>query len=444
MKKITITILFFLFSFQIFSQIKNDNILQKTYQLLEKGSYNELIEYSKKVLDNDIDFFYLRLRLGIAYFKLNNYKLAVYHLEKSLEFNSDDEVALEYLYYAYLYSGMRDEANKLSKEKGDFIKSNNNSNEKIIQNLYFETGFSLSNNYSKNANFKFDGGKGIYGESNLNDNTLYSHLGAKLSISPNINLYNGFNFINVKNYSIYYIKNNLKSFEYNLKQWDYYLNTKFILKNNLSFTPSIHLINVSTKNYYTTINSNQDILINNNDKKFLDYVLSSNIAYNYKKFLFVINGSYSKLNENNQFQLGGDVMFFIFGNLDLYTQTSFIYLHSNDSAIYLQKHNSLIFNQMIGGKINNKLWAEVGLAVGNMKNYNESNGFVVYNIPDVIKLKTFLNFIYTYSSKIELSLRYQFLNRKDTYAFNEDIETIKNGIINYQNQTIIGGIKWNF
>ncbi len=137
MKKITITILFFLFSFQIFSQIKNDNILQKTYQLLEKGSYNELIEYSKKVLDNDIDFFYLRLRLGIAYFKLNNYKLAVYHLEKSLEFNSDDEVALEYLYYSYLYSGMRDEANKLSKEKGDFIKSNNNSNDKLIQNLYF-------------------------------------------------------------------------------------------------------------------------------------------------------------------------------------------------------------------------------------------------------------------------------------------------------------------
>jgi len=446
MRKFTITItLILIASNQLISQVRTENVVQKTYNLLEEEKYKELIEYSNKAIKENIDFFFLRLRLGIAYYKLKNYKMAIFHLEKSLKFNSDNEIAIEYLYYSYIFSGLTDKANYIKEKYKKIIDLEIASTYSIIQNIYFESGFSLSNNFSKNSNTNFDGGKGIYGESNLNDNSIYSHLGAKLRLNSSINLYNGFNFINVKNYSFYSTNKGLKRFDYNLNQWDYYLNSKFILKNGITFSPAIHLINVNTKSYTASLSSNgKETIINENDKSLNDFVISAILSYNYKKLLFEPGFSYSKLNENNQIQIIGNVMFFVFGNLDLYTQTTITYLHSEDTAIYLQKKSSIIFNQMVGTKVFDKLWTEIGLTFGDIKNYNESNGFVVYNIPDVIKLKTYINFLYPISPKIELSLRYQFLNRKDTYTFNEDINTIKNGVMNYQNHTLIGGIKWTF
>jgi len=443
--RIIILIIFFKFITisQLFSQIKNDNILQKTYLLFEKGNYEELIDYSKKALDENVDFFFLRLRLGIAYYKLKNYKMAIFHLEKSLLFNSDDVIAIEYLYYSYLFSGANDVAFKIKEKYKNIIDLGDESTENLIHNLYFETGISLSNNYSKNSNINFDGGKGIFGEINLNDNSLYSHLGAKIRLNSSIYFYSGFNGISVKNYSFYNIKKNIKTFDYDLKQWDYYLNSKFIIKNGITFSPALHLINVSTKLFSANLSTNgKETLVIESNKSLSDYILSSTLSYSFKKFIFQSSFSYSKLNENSQFQIGGEVMYFVYGNLNLYTQTSLTYLNNSVSIKYLQNRNNIIFNQMIGTKIFNKLWTEIGFTVGDMKDYNESNGFVVYNIPDVIKLKTYINTICPISSKIELSLRYQFLKRKDIYTYNEDINTIKNGVINYQNHTLIGGIKW--
>ena len=106
------------------------------------------------------------------------------------------------------------------------------------------------------------------------------------------------------------------------------------------------------------------------------------------------------------------------------------------------KENRIIFDEMIGAKIINNLWLEASVSIGNLAYYNEKNAFIVYNIADKINFKTGISAIYSLNQKFELSLRYQYLNRESSYMNFTDSDSKQEIITNYQNNTIIGGIKW--
>ena len=76
-----------------------------TYAQYLAGDWSELIIEGKNAIRQDVDYYYLRMRIGIAFFETENYRAATGHFKKALEFNQDDPVALEYLYYCFLYSG---------------------------------------------------------------------------------------------------------------------------------------------------------------------------------------------------------------------------------------------------------------------------------------------------------------------------------------------------
>ena len=78
---------------------------KKTFDLYEKNSWKELRDLGKQGLENGTDYYYLRMRIGIAEYKLRRYTTACKHFRKALEFNTNDPAALEYLYYSLLFSG---------------------------------------------------------------------------------------------------------------------------------------------------------------------------------------------------------------------------------------------------------------------------------------------------------------------------------------------------
>ena len=55
----------------------------QTYSLWQKKDWNGLIAAGKKALKADIDFYYLRVRMGIAYYEKKNYHMALLHFEKA-------------------------------------------------------------------------------------------------------------------------------------------------------------------------------------------------------------------------------------------------------------------------------------------------------------------------------------------------------------------------
>ena len=76
-----------------------------TYGLYTERNWSKLIIKGKEAIDEGHDFFYMRMRIGIAYYELKNYAMSAFHFKRALEFNDSDPLALEYLFYSYYLSG---------------------------------------------------------------------------------------------------------------------------------------------------------------------------------------------------------------------------------------------------------------------------------------------------------------------------------------------------
>ena len=114
--------------------------------LYETGQWEQLIPLGKESLQQGHDFYYLRMRIGIAYYKLEKYRVAIKHFRHALRFNNNDPVALEFLYYSYLLSGQEADALTLYKENQQYLEKIDAVTTKLINGIYTEGGSKLSNN----------------------------------------------------------------------------------------------------------------------------------------------------------------------------------------------------------------------------------------------------------------------------------------------------------
>ncbi len=55
-----------------------------TYQYYLEQKWDSIIIIGKQAIKSDIDFYYLRYRMGRAYFQTENYALAILNFEKFL------------------------------------------------------------------------------------------------------------------------------------------------------------------------------------------------------------------------------------------------------------------------------------------------------------------------------------------------------------------------
>lgn len=107
-KKIIGSILLMIISLSVYSQELNYFYVDSlSYDLYLKGDWKELTKLGKKSMRKGIDFYYLKLRLGHAYFEQGKYLKAIPYFEDAYKINPDYEFTQKYLYYSYLYSGMK-------------------------------------------------------------------------------------------------------------------------------------------------------------------------------------------------------------------------------------------------------------------------------------------------------------------------------------------------
>ena len=75
----------------------------KSHELFQAKKWKETVEYVNEVLDGGLEFMFAYYRRGIANYNMGKYRLAVPDFEKVIEYNSQDYVAHEYLYYSRLF-----------------------------------------------------------------------------------------------------------------------------------------------------------------------------------------------------------------------------------------------------------------------------------------------------------------------------------------------------
>lgn len=415
-----------------------------TYALYENGYWEELTIIGKNVLKSGIDYYYLRMRLGIAFYELQNYLNAISHFEKALEFNSMAYDAQFFLYYCYSgvnrYADAEQILSMIPESKRENLKTQTI---KPVELLYFDAGPTGSNNLKRNDTIDLDGVDNIFGETTLRDDAFYSSFGLRQRWTRNIRSYYSYQ---------YYRSNNTKKIRINnydtinhphkLNQNQFYINTSLRFLKAWSVTAAFHYIHVTYSTYESRFDPKQNrYQLAYDPVTRHDFLFSLDIERDIHIYKIGVFGSYGSLNNQNPYQAGFSFLIFPMGNLDMYFHSRLIN-HSLDGEY------KIIFYQMAGVKLSTHLWTEGFVTLGDQLNYNDKNGYLVYNSPDKTKYKWGLKLIAPYN-KISVSVDFQFFENEGeilTYRYPDDPwhNQIYSDYVNYsyQNFIILGGILW--
>lgn len=444
MYRSAIAIFFLLLAITATAQEKyNASVDKKTYDLYMKSNWEELRETGTAAIEGGIDFYFLRMRLGISYYEDKNYMSAVPHFEKALTFNPKDSIGLEYLYYSYLFSGQEAEANILAKKlPAQLKKIIHYKSPEFFKGAYTEGGYSFNQDYNSKKKGGAKGNQDLSGTQNVFKDETYINLSLFHSIGERVSVFQGYNNIVLNSTRQFEdVTNGRNEYKSSVKQNEYYLNLGFYLGRGFNLTTALHYLNVKVEDYTPTTITNP---------LFTSYTLTSNeiaASFSLSKRLghteLGVNTVFANFNSGKQNQNTLSFIWYPLGNLDFYNISNFT-LHNNKSNDSSDAIARFIFDEKIGFKIASKLWMEAVFTTGPIFNYSEGNAFIVYNNVDKIKYKAGFNLISPISDNVELSFRYLLLSQEydiiKTNATGTSTTTTNNLLIH----KLIGGIKWTF
>ena len=407
-----------------------------SYHHYESGNWNELVRTGNEAIRQGHDYYYLRMRTGIAYYMLGHFRAAATHFGKALDFNHADRTAIEYLQSSYLLGGMNAEAAYLNKRFPGIIESPGLSS-KVFSNLFLLSGISLSGSEGKLQGLNIAGKEGIYGEVNLSGDMLINQAGFNYSPQPHWLWYAGYSNIRLERYQrIVAGGMDTVNHTYTLKQHAFYANFPIRPATGWQIIPALHLMLIRDNAILMHFdNVAQEYMQQTGAAPSLHYVFSCKIL---KEMPYLSLGpafGYSRLNENEQLQLSFDMNVYPFANLNLYTFSGFVTTYENGR---LYPH----FKQVIGGRVTNWLWLQGGFQGGEIRNAHHENGLLVFNMAGRIRTRSSATVYIPGGEKFNFSLEYNFIQQQDDYLEYTDNVNYTLNPVQYNNHQILGGIKW--
>ena len=424
---------------------------KETYKLYLDKQWDELIRAGKEGLKQDIDYYYLRMRIGIAFYEKKNYKASQIHFRKALELNEGDPVASEYLYFAYLLAGQTQQAAVLAKDFTTYLEEKVNiAADKFADILSVEYlyNFNDTEDILSNPENYFSGLPYGYQLITLN----FSNLNVMLhhELSPGITLTHAYTYLNKTNY--YYYDDSLSRFgvdEQKVVQNQYYISPSFSTRGGLTISPAFHVLRIRFQAPYVVTGGGSpgfgggsssyiryaDLITNH-------FVGGLNLSQNVGRFGIRLGGIFSSMNDASQLTGTAGLTWYPMGNLDLYLGSA---LNVHTEFIDQETNIELIPDFLLGFGISSKVWMEFSGAYGNMKNYTEGNGYIVYNGLDWMKYKVLGTIVIPLSpkgSKIYLGTRFaEYESRFIPFdpSAGQDLNSIINNSI-----SIFGGLLWKF
>ena len=502
-----ITIILFIFILSVYSMQAQDTtsfvyVDKITYEQYNEKNWNALIKTGLNAIANGLDYYYLRMRIGIAFYEKKNYSSAQKHFERALDFDPSNETAQEYLYYSYLFSGRDGDAQKLAFTFLPEMKKRLNLKIPVfIAGLHPEGGYSTSGAKSASKELNLLRDDSIMGRNDFIHSTVFYTIGLSHLPSKSCKIFHAFsNFIFTKEYQFQNIqpdlnfpvrviqngqvtdlpimkKVNLFNEEYTLNQKQYYLNFSFYPGKGNTWSPFLHILNLQytvfneanivktspalvqiinapgDTTYNTIPFSYPSVNITKKDTGFTDFILGLSYSKSISKFNFGINASLSKINAKQQQQFGLSALYMPMGNKNLYfignatlwnEITSTFSGRGRRATTTRTTESRFIYEQIAGFKIFSKLWTEFSATFGTISDFHERNAYIVYNNLEKIKQKYTVSLYVLLKPNIEISLRYGLKELENSYKSWSEPDVYKRYSFKYFSQTLTGGIKWKF
>ena len=315
-----------------------------TYNQYLAENWNDLIITGREALDQGYDSYYLRMRLGIAYYSKERYILSEKQFLKALEFNEESADATSYLYYQKLFTSREKEAHTYYEIDEEY-------KPKFVSDIYVEAGVKVSDEKAKPRNVRYG---------------LFS---LKHELSTRVSFFHAFQYLERD-----YMEDDgtgsatgsgpqFGNTQLLTSQNEYYAALDILAGRGFYISPAYHFQRVLFEGW-----------------KYNNYVLSVALSKDIGITKLYTSGSYSRIDGLNQTQFGVGLTIYPLANQNFYI----------DNLIIRQKASEIWrsqFKQRLGFRLAKQIWLEGWYAAGAMRYFNEKNAFIVFNSPNIIDMR---------------------------------------------------------
>jgi len=400
-----------------------------SYALFLKQDWKTLINYGKNAKNKDVNFYYLKVRMGIAYFKEGKMLTAMKYLEEAYALNQYDVVVQDYLYWAYRYTGMFLESDVFYDKMDEELKADLNHKLRIVSAI--DVGVVATNNVDYDAMLSESNISSSYNSRVYPKNYQLYMLGLNHRFSKSTNFYHRVTVMPVSSILQQNIDGSIKNSAFQGTETRYYADATFALGNKWYLDAYLGLFFGNFDELDVTI---EPPVITKNKTKYTDVLFGASISKSYYFFRNSLNISYSNLGVFDQFQLGYTLSLYPLRNTLLVPFGSIQYQNESTSSL---NESHLVYTG--GLSINTKnvtLTAYVNS--GEMHNFNSNNGSVIYN-QSAMGLNEYGAILRLYLNKVTVKVGYSFMDLQDYYFSEELIPTT----YKFNQQNLIAGFTWN-
>lgn len=379
-KAIIIIILLFTLHYANSQSISYITANKLTYEKYLVQDWKGVIELGKQAKKAGIDFYYLGVRMGVAYFEQGKYFRSIPYFEKALETNPNDEFVKKYLYYAYLYSGLENKSLSIYSNFSGTTKKEIKLTDKKLKSIDFSVSLSPNSELSDLENASYQENHSVFAYTYIGKNITDLNIGLNFQLKDKLFLYQMLSYTN-NSYS--FVKQATIQDDLNipmsLSQFRYYGKLSYNLEHNFVFAGNYNLM------FGTFQRVNEQLLYMGNLGGFgwkrqseittLTFgQFSGGISLSKQLSLFNLKPHIDifKTYENLNLYSGMDFTFYPLGNSDLYLKTTANYDLLSDESLPL----------VASGEAGFRLWKFYLYGFyyyGTILNFVENDGYYVYN-----------------------------------------------------------------
>jgi hypothetical protein len=390
-------ICFISISTTLYAQSDFVSLDKQTYEFYLKGDYKNLEKTGNQMLSQGIDYYYLRMRMGILSFNHQRYSKAVKHFSKALVFSSLDTLSLEYIYNSFLLSGRNSDANL-------YLESIPWDNKSLYLKSIKTSG--LSELYVGSSTFGYDQTlyttNALMYESIAKSNNIYAGLEYVFSSK----LKGNFSYANYQKTGTSYSSASPLGRPLDFMQNQFYGKLTRVAFSGWEFSAFGHAALFSQPRPQGAMGNRR--LVSNLKT---EYLAGFGVAKSGWKVRSGVDFSYSNFGKSTQLRGEGYLTYLPFGNLNLYfTSSGMVQTDKSWGSTYQ-------VNQEVGFRVFKFLWMESGIASGNAFLFARDQGLLFNNSFQVPSTTIYGNLIFLMGKHINFTVSPVF-NQNQFYSWN--------------------------
>jgi hypothetical protein len=414
-----------------------------TYNAYLRKDWKTVLNMGRTGINNDIDYYYLRMRMGIAAFEKKNYRRAIPHFKKARMFNENGASLYDYLYHAYFQAGRLADARILyanltpsERQKNNLYRQN-----KVFGNAYFQyfknSNTIRSDNFSRPADPLLNG-------TQIALNQMFQSFGdLDIEAGRRVNLYLAYTYI-FQNRFYYQQESGISTIinEHRLHQNQVYLASNIFLGSGWNVLTAYHYATGYTPNYYSrTMGPGTGGILVLPSWRFHDHLLHLALSKELSYFTFGMEANVARIQESRYFQGGISLAAYPLGNLNFYSTNNIYYLSEFEPAV--RKSPGLVFESTLGWKMASFLWFELYGSWGDHRHVSVASGRVIYNGPNHITEQYGASIIIPFARySARFVLNYYYVGSESYFDTGGIDYSINN--ISIKSHSIRGGLTWTF